>query len=99
MPAALLPWIKPQFCDATGTPVASGKLYSFVAGTTTPQATYSDPALDAPHANTNPIVLNAAGESATNIYLLDTGYKFRLDDANAVTLWTVDLVRAAVPSA
>ena len=33
MSAALLPWIKPQFCDAAGNPVASGKLYTFLAGT------------------------------------------------------------------
>lgn len=90
MPAALLPWIKPQFFDAAGDPVASGKLYSFVAGTTTPQPTYSHTLLADEHANANPIELNAAGESATNIYLLPTGYKFRLDDANDVPLWTVD---------
>jgi hypothetical protein len=86
------PWVKQQFCDAAGVPVASGKLYSFVAGTTTPQPTYSDPDVAAEHANTNPIVLTAAGESATSIYLLATGYKFRLDDAQNVTLWTVDMV-------
>lgn len=90
MPAALLPWLKPQFFDAAGDPVASGKLYSFVAGTTTPQPTYSDVDLADEHANANPIVLNAAGESPDNIYLLPTGYKFRLDDADDVTLWTVD---------
>lgn len=89
MAAALLPWIKPQFCDAAGNPVASGKLYSFVAGTTTPQPTYSDPDLATAHANTNPIGLNAAGECGP-IYLLPTGYKFRLDDAHDVPLWTVD---------
>jgi hypothetical protein len=90
MPAALLPWVKPQFSDAEGVPVASGKLYSFVAGTSTPQPTYSDVGLTT--ANANPIVLNAAGQATTTIYLKPTGYKFRLDDANAVTLWTVDHV-------
>src|SRR5262245_20514017 len=90
MAAALLPWVKPQFSDAAGSPVASGKLYSFIAGTTTPQPTYSDPALDTPHANTYPIQLNAAGESPTCVYLLPTAYQFRLDGANAVTLWTDD---------
>jgi hypothetical protein len=90
MAAALLPWVKPQFFDAAGDPVASGKLYAFVAGTTTPQPTYSDVSLTT--ANANPIVLNAAGESATTIYLLPTGYKFRLDDAANVPLWTVDQV-------
>ena len=90
MPAALLPWLKPQFSDAAGDPVASGKLYSFVAGTTTPQPTYSHTDLADEHANSNPILLNAAGESPTPIYILPTGYKFRLDDANDVPLWTVD---------
>jgi hypothetical protein len=92
MPAALLPWIKPQFCDAAGNPVASGKLYSFIAGTTTPQPTYSDVDLADEHANANPTLLNAAGESPTSLYLLPTGYKFRLDDAANVPLWTVDNV-------
>jgi hypothetical protein len=88
MPAGLLPWVKPQFTDAAGDPVASGKLYSFVAGLDTPQPTYSD--VDLAIANANPTLLNAAGQSATSIYLLPTGYKFRLDDANNVPLWTVD---------
>jgi len=93
MAASLLPWIKPQFCDAAGVPVASGQLYSFLAGTETPQPTYSDPARTI--ANANPIVLNAAGMAATNIYLLATGYKFRLDTAADVPLWTVDGVLTA----
>lgn len=88
MPAALLPWIKPQFCDSEGNPVASGQLYSFIAGTDTPQPTYSDS--DLTIANANPTLLNAAGSPATSIYLLPTGYKFRLDDADDVTLFTVD---------
>jgi hypothetical protein len=88
MPAGLLPWVKPQFSDAAGVPVASGRLYSFLAGTTTPQPTYSD--VDLTTANANPIVLTAAGQSPTSMYLLPTGYKFRLDTAAAVTLWTVD---------
>lgn len=90
MPAALLPWVKPQFSDAAGNPVASGKLYAFVAGTTTPQPTYNHVDLADEHANSHPILLNTAGEATTNIYLLPTGYKFRLDDAANVTLWTVD---------
>ena len=88
MPAGLLPWVKPQFTTSAGNPVASGKLYSFVAGTDTPQPTYSD--VDLEVANANPTLLNGAGQSPTSLYLLPTGYKFRLDDANDVPLWTVD---------
>ena len=95
MPATLYPCVKPQWSDAAGAPVASGQLYSFVAGTTTPQPTYSD--VDLAIANPNPILLNAAGESPTNIYLLATGYKFRLDDVHDVTLWTVDGVSGSSP--
>ena len=91
MPAALLPWVKPQFCDAAGDPVASGRLWSFVAGSVvTLQPTYSD--VDLTTANDNPILLNAAGQSATSIYLLPTGYQFRLEDVDEVPLWTVDNV-------
>ena len=93
MAASLLPWVKPQFCTAAGVPVASGQLYSFLAGTETPQPTYSDAARTI--ANANPIVLNAGGMPTTNVYLLATGYKFRLDDAAAVPLWTVDGVLTA----
>lgn len=93
MAASLLPWVKPQFCDAEGVPVAGGQLYSFVAGTETPQATYSDP--DRLIANANPILLNAGGWSGTSIYLLATGYKFRLLTADDVPLWTVDNVLVA----
>jgi len=88
MPAGLLPWVKPQFTDAAGNPVASGQLYSFVTRTATPLPTYSDAALTV--ANVNPIRLNAAGESPTAIYLRPTGYTVRLDDVNGVPLWTVD---------
>lgn len=88
MAASLLPWVKPQFSDAEGVPIPFGQLYSFIAGTETPQPTYSD--VDLTIANANPLLLNAAGQSATSIYLLPTGYKFRLDDEDDVVLWTVD---------
>lgn len=45
-----------------GTPLAYGLLYSYAAGTTTPQATYPSASEATP--NTNPIVLNARGECA-----------------------------------
>jgi len=90
MPATLYPCVQPQWSTAAGVPVASGRIYSYVAGTTTPQPTYSD--VDLAIANANPVVLNAAGQSPTSLYLLPTGYKFRLDDADGVTLWTVDNV-------
>ena len=48
-----------QFFDANGAPLAVGTLRYYVAGTTTPQDTYSDSAGLA--VNTNPVVLDGSG--------------------------------------
>lgn len=77
-----------QFFDANGDPLAGGKLYSYIAGTTTPLATYSNAAGTTP--NTNPVILDAAGRAT--VYLGNATYKFRLDDADDVTLFTTDNV-------
>ena len=78
-----------QFLDGNGDPYAGGKLYAYIAGTTTAQDTYSDSALTT--ANTNPIILDADGRLGA-VYLSATGYKFQLDDANDVTIFTADNV-------
>ena len=51
-----------QFFDSSGNPLTGGLLYSYAAGTTTPQATYTSSAGSTAH--TNPIVLDAAGRVA-----------------------------------
>mgnify|MGYP003343058003 CR=1 FL=1 len=48
-----------QFFDNNGVPLAGGLLYTYTAGTTTPQTTYTTNA--GTIANANPIVLNAFG--------------------------------------
>ena len=48
-----------QFFTNTGAVLTGGKLYTYLAGTTTPQATYTTSAGNV--ARTNPIVLDAAG--------------------------------------
>lgn len=67
--------------NTDGTRVTAGaKIYSYVAGTTTPTATYSDSALATPH--TNPIEANSSGEWAA-IYLdPDVTYKFVFTDGS-----------------
>lgn len=45
--------------DAAGNPLSGAKLYTYEAGTTTPQAVYQDAALTQPH--TNPVVADSAG--------------------------------------
>jgi len=88
-----------QFSDDNGVPLNGGKLYTYAAGTSTPQATYSDSALTVP--NANPIILNSAGRAI--IYIpTNTGYKFTLNTSADVLVWTQDnisLVSVATPPA
>lgn len=84
--AVVTPTAKAQFIDAAGIPLAGGLLYTYAAGTTTPQATYTDST--SATANSNPIVLDSRGEA--NIWLAATSYKFKLTDAQGTEIWTVD---------
>ena len=86
----LTPVAKMQFLDASGAPLVGGLLYTYNAGTTTPQPTYTDST--GATANTNPVVLNARGEA--NIWLGAATYKFKLCDANNTEIWTVDNISA-----
>jgi len=88
--AVVTPTAKAQFIDAAGIPLAGGFLYTYAAGTTTPQATYTDST--ASTANSNPIVLDSRGEA--NIWLTGANYKFKLTDANGTEIWTVDNIAA-----
>ena len=80
-----------QFFDNNGNPLSGGKLYTYSAGTTTPQATYTSSSGAAFH--TNPIVLDSAGRvpGSSEIWLSDGQvYKFVLKDANDVLIATYD---------
>lgn len=82
-----------QFFDNNGNPLAGGKLYTYAAGTTTPQATYTTSAGNVAHAN--PIVLDSAGRVPVGgeIWLTDAvNYKFVLNTSADVTLGTYDNV-------
>jgi hypothetical protein len=69
--------------------LAGGKLYTYAANTTTPQATYTDQVGGTP--NANPVVLDANGEA--NVWLATgVAYKFVLKNSSDVTQWTVDQV-------
>lgn len=88
--AVLTPSPKMQFESAAGVPLSGGKVYTYTAGTTTPQATYTDSTGSTP--NSNPIILNSRGEAS--IWLGAANYKFKLTDANDVEIWTVDYISA-----
>ena len=83
-----------QFFDNNGVPLAGGKLYSYAASTTTPQAAYTT--VSGGTAWSNPIVLNSAGRvsGSGQIWLTDgVSYKFVLNDANDVLIGTYDNVK------
>ena len=79
-----------QFFDNSGAPLTGGKLYSYAAGTTTPQATYTTSAGSVAH--TNPIILDSAGRvSGGEIWLTDgSSYKFVLKTSTDTTIATYD---------
>jgi hypothetical protein len=83
---SLSPTPKLQFFDLNGAPLSGGKLYTYVAGTTTPLASYTDSTGNI--ANTNPIILDSRGEA--NVWLSGDVYKFALYDSTNVLIWTVD---------
>lgn len=60
--------------DDLGIIVPGGKLFTYAAGTSNKLATYTDVAGTV--ANTNPIILDAAGRVPSGFYLLPASYKF-----------------------
>jgi hypothetical protein len=81
-----------QFFTNTGSVLTGGKLYTYAAGTTTPQATYTTIAGNV--ARTNPIILDAAGRvpDGGEIWITAAGYKFVLKDSTDVLIATYDNV-------
>jgi hypothetical protein len=80
-----------QFFDANGNPLVGGKLFTYAAGTTTPQATYTD--YNGATANTNPVIFNSRGEAA--VWCGNSRYYMELKDANDTLIWTADNVNGA----
>jgi hypothetical protein len=79
-----------QFFDNNGNPLSGGKLYSYEAGTTTPQTTYTSASGATAHTNT--IVLDSAGRVPGGEIWLTAGqnYKFVLKTSAEVTIATWD---------
>ena len=79
-----------QFFTNTGSVLTGGKLYTYAAGTTTPQVSYTTSAGNV--ARTNPIVLDAAGRvpDGGEIWITAASYKFVLTDSNNVLIATYD---------
>lgn len=98
MPTVTLsPVFKQKFFDNSGIPLNGGKLFSYLAATTTKTATYSDAAGSS--LNSNPIILNFRGEADVFIEP-NKGYKFVLapstdTDPPTNPIWTIDNVRSS----
>jgi hypothetical protein len=81
-----------QFFTNTGAVLTGGKLYTYLAGTTTPEPTYTTNAGNV--TRTNPVVLDAAGRvpDGGEIWISPVSYKFVLKDSNDVLIATYDNV-------
>ncbi|NDD52665.1 hypothetical protein EBZ39_02090 [bacterium] len=78
-----------QFFNNDGTVLSGGKIYTYAAGTTTNQATYTTSAGNIAH--TNPIILNSAGRvPGGEIWLTAAPYKFVLNTSTDVLISTYD---------
>lgn len=89
-----------QFFNNAGVPLAGGLIYTYGAGGTTPQATYTTIAGTIAHGN--PIVLDAAGRvpAGGEIWLTNSlSYKFVLKDSAGVTIQTLDNISSGVDGA
>jgi hypothetical protein len=78
-----------QFFDDNGVPLAGGKIYTYLSGTSTPATTYTSSS--GATANTNPIVLDAAGRVAEEVWLTDdVQYRLVLQTSLSVQIWLKD---------
>jgi len=78
-----------QFFTNSGVILSGGKLYTYAAGTTTPQTTYTSSSGNTNH--TNPIILDSAGRvPGGEIWLIATPYKFVINDSASALIGTYD---------
>ena len=78
-----------QFFTNSGVPLTGGKLYTYAAGTTTPQTAYTSSSGVTAH--TNPIILDSAGRvPGGEIWLSAASYKFVLNTSTDVLIATYD---------
>lgn len=90
MPAYLSPIGNSQIVDVNGNPLNGGKIYTYLAGTSTPAGTWTTSVGNI--AQTNPIILNSLGATANPIFLsAGVAYKIIIKDSlDVATLYTFD---------
>jgi hypothetical protein len=95
----LSPLPKQRFEDSNGNACTGCKLFTYQAGSTTKQSTFTDSTGGTP--NANPIVLDTRGEA--NVWLPATqAFKYTLapstdTDPPSNPIWTVDQIQASAP--
>lgn len=90
---AILTMFRHRFYKNDGTVNAGGKVYTYIAGTTTPVATYTDSGAGTP--NANPIILDSKGEA--DIWVSGQIKVNVLESDNTqVTGWPVDNIGSGV---
>lgn len=62
----LAPIARKQYLDSNGDPVVGGKLFTYAAGSSTKQTTYTDST--GTTANSNPIILDASGRTPNGVW-------------------------------
>lgn len=78
-----------QFFDNDGNVLAGGKIYTYIAGSSTPKTTYTTSAGNIAHAN--PIILDSAGRVPTGeIWLTGGLYKFVINTSTDTLIATYD---------
>lgn len=90
MPQYLSPIGNDQFIDANGDPLVGGRIETYLAGSSTQAATYTDDSGSTPQSN--PIILDSLGKPTLGPIWLTGGvsYKFIIKNAVGSTLWTID---------
>lgn len=91
---------KLQFQDVNGKPLSGGCIFTYAAGSTTPQATYTDST--GTTQNTNPVILDAGGKAS--IWLSSSAYKIAVWSsggvgcASGVQQYSIDGITAFNPN-
>lgn len=99
---SIAPFAVPQFFSNTGEALSGGTVETYLAGTSTPEATYSD---NGSTTNATTITLNSAGRPHSGGTLVDIrlditkSYKFILKDTDGNTIRTVDNILGGLPAA
>lgn len=84
-----------QFFDNNGDVLSGGKVYTYAAGTTTPQTTYTD--RNGNVANTNPIILDSAGRTPFQIWSTEgLLYKYTIKTSTDVQIRVWDNIGGSV---